>query len=178
MNNNSTSSEPPQQDISFVEVECFYADQTLPSDKQIKAWVESALQYLVKNAGLEQTDYELLLRIVDKTDSQNLNKQYRHKNRPTNVLSFPFEIPDLFKEQQHVNILGDIVICAPVVEHEAQQQHKTCEQHWAHMIIHGLLHLLGYDHIDNKDADIMESVEKDILLNLGYPNPYMELINE
>lgn len=178
MNINNTSSEPPSKNISFVEVECFYADQTLPSDIQIQHWVESTLCYLLENSDLEKTEYELLVRIVDKTDSQQLNKRYRHKNRPTNVLSFPFEVPDLFKDQQHVNILGDIVVCAPIVADEAEQQHKTYEQHWVHMIVHGVLHLLGYDHIENTDAVVMESLEKDILLNLGYPNPYMELINE
>ena len=83
-------------------------------------------------------------------------------------------MPDIFRQQQTLNILGDLVICAPIVEMQAQQQHKTTQQHWAHMVVHGVLHLLNYDHMTNDDASIMEALETKILAQFGYPNPYTE----
>jgi len=134
----------------------------LPNDTQFQQWLDSVL--LPKHDNIELT-----IRIVDATESQSLNNQYRNKNKPTNVLSFPFEVP----EGISLNLLGDIVICADIVNQEAQEQHKTITEHWAHITIHGCLHLLGYDHINDNDAEYMEALEIDILEKLGFNNPYI-----
>src|SRR5690606_500913 len=114
---------------------------------------------------------ELSIRIVDRDEIQALNAQYRHKNTPTNVLSFPCELPPAVD----VPLLGDIVICAQVVQEEAAAQHKAELSHWAHMVVHGTLHLLGYDHMDDAEANEMESLEIEILNTLGFANPYTTL---
>ena len=117
------------------------------------------LMYVVdKNA-------EITIRIVDNDESQNLNNIYRKKKYPTNVLSFLVD--------DEVHLIGDIVLCAPVIEKEALEQSKKLEAHYAHLIIHGALHLYGYDHENKKDADIMEAKEIKILTMLGYKNPYL-----
>jgi len=138
-------------------------DDGLPTDLQIREWV---------SAVLVQTDYQgaaqLTVRVVGNEEMTQLNQTYRHKDGATNVLSFPFEAP----EQVPLPLLGDVVICAPVVEQEARQQHKTSMQHWAHMVVHGVLHLLGYDHITEAQAEQMEQLEIMILSRLGYANPY------
>jgi probable rRNA maturation factor len=110
---------------------------------------------------------ELTIRIVDETESANLNGRFRHKPKPTNVLSFPYEAEPLDEP-----ILGDLVICASVVAREASEQGKTVDSHWAHMIVHGVLHLLGYDHENDADAEKMEAREREILARLGFPDPY------
>ena len=133
-----------------------------PSDELIQQWVEQVLA--VEN----KDDAELTVRIVDESESAALNEEYRHKSNSTNVLSFPFECPD----EVELNLLGDLVICAPVVEREAKEQHKSSQAHWAHMLVHGVLHLLGYDHIEESDAQNMETREIKILEDLGFPNPY------
>ncbi|MBN4080468.1 rRNA maturation RNase YbeY [Beggiatoa alba] len=151
-----------------------YADVTVPDDHVLQQWASQSIHYLFEN----KSDYELSIRVVDIHESQFLNSQYRQKNKPTNVLSFPFEMPDIFKEDQQTTILGDIVVCAPIIEMESQQQKKSTQEHWAHMIVHGVLHLLGYDHINNKEAEAMEALEIKILAHFGYPNPYLELAHE
>ena len=108
---------------------------------------------------------EITIRIVDNDESINLNNIYRKKKYPTNVLSFLVD--------EEVHLIGDIVLCAPVMEKEALQQSKKLEAHYAHLIIHGALHLYGYDHENKKDADIMEAKEIKILTKLGYKNPYL-----
>lgn len=108
---------------------------------------------------------EITIRIVDNAESVNLNNMYRKKKNPTNVLSF------LVDDEAH--LIGDIVLCAPVIEKEAIEQSKKLEAHYAHLIIHGALHLYGYDHENKKDADIMEAKEIKILTKLGYKNPYL-----
>jgi probable rRNA maturation factor len=108
---------------------------------------------------------EITIRIVDNDESQNLNNIYRKKKYPTNVLSFLVD--------DEVHLIGDIVLCAPVIEEEALEQSKKLEAHYAHLIIHGALHLYGYDHENKKDADIMEAKEIKILTGLGYKNPYL-----
>lgn len=113
---------------------------------------------------------EITLRIVDGKEMAKLNETYRQKKGLTNVLSFPFTTPDEVKLD--IPILGDIVICAEVVSREAEEQNKTPESHWAHMIIHGVFHLLGYDHAETREAEIMESLETEIMQQLGYNNPY------
>lgn len=113
---------------------------------------------------------EVSLRFVDDETIRELNRDYRGKDKPTNVLSFPFEAPPGVP----TTLLGDLVICAPVVAAEAAEQGKPLTAHWAHMVVHGVLHLLGYDHIDDADAEIMEGLEVEILAGLGVPNPYEE----
>jgi len=112
----------------------------------------------------------LTVRIVDKQESQALNQQFRGKDKPTNVLSFPSQIP-AFMEQDY---LGDLVICASVVVAEAREQHKTEDAHWAHMLVHGVLHLHGYDHIEQSEAEQMEALETRILIAMGLPAPYLD----
>ena len=113
---------------------------------------------------------ELVIRIVDEPESQQLNKTYRGKDRPTNVLSFPFDAPP----EVGSPLLGDLVICAPVVIKESQQQGKTELAHWAHMVVHGVLHLQGYDHQTDTEAEQMEGLERSILQRLHFPDPYHE----
>jgi probable rRNA maturation factor len=133
----------------------------VPTLAQFQHWLDSTL--LPENDGVELT-----IRLVNKNESQQLNAQYRNKDKPTNVLSFPFEVPAGIE----LNLLGDLIICADIVEKEAIEQNKTLTAHWAHMVIHGCLHLLGYDHIDDTDAQNMEALEIDILAKLGFNNPY------
>ena len=134
----------------------------LPSEQKIMQWLEVILPQFVDNA-------EITIRIVDKEESQHLNHTYRNKDKPTNVLSFPFESPI----EIEVPLLGDLVICKQVVETEASEQHKSLTSHWAHMIVHGCLHLLGYDHILDEEAEEMENIEIDIMAQLGFDNPYL-----
>ena len=135
----------------------------LPTQEQFNIWVDSVL------TGYDK-DFELTVRVVSLEESQSLNYQYRQKNKPTNVLSFPFEVP----EGIELDLLGDLVICADIVEQEAIEQNKEPHSHWAHMVIHGCLHLLGFDHIEDDDAQEMESLEIDILAKLGFNNPYIQ----
>ena len=143
----------------------------------LRSWVDLALQQVSQKT--RQAD-SLVIRVVDEAESQQLNNTYRHKNKPTNVLSFPFEALDLngqtaeFSAElaQQAAHLGDLVLCEPVIMQEAQEQQKSPKAHWAHMVVHGTLHLLGYDHLNEADADIMESLEVKILHELGLQNPY------
>lgn len=141
--------------------------KSLPTTIKFKHWVTTTLKNTVKN---KIPSAELTIRIVDKNEMTELNSTYRHKNKPTNVLSFPFDMPEECDED--TLILGDIVICAEVISEEAREQEKKLEAHWAHMVVHGTLHLLGYDHEKESDADIMESEEIKILAALGFNNPY------
>lgn len=111
---------------------------------------------------------ELTIRLVDDAESQALNRDYRGKDRPTNVLSFPFEAPPGID----LPLLGDLVISHPVMRREARQQRKPLIDHYAHLVIHGTLHLLGYDHIDEAEAEIMEALERAVLDGFGIPDPY------
>ena len=136
---------------------------TLPTEEQLTLWASTALK--------GRTDFEepeLTIRLTDEEESQALNSEYRGKDKPTNVLSFPFEMPPGIP----LELLGDLVICVGVVEQETKEQEKTTEAHWAHMVIHGCLHLLGYDHIKDDEAEEMEALERDLLASLGYPDPY------
>ncbi len=135
----------------------------LPTPEQLQHWVECALKGRYEGG-------ELCIRIVDIAESQALNLQYRGKDAPTNVLSFPFDVP----EGIELDLLGDLVICADVVVSEAQAQQKPVFDHWAHLVIHGTLHLLGYDHIKDEDAEEMESLERQLLADLSIPDPYQE----
>ncbi len=148
-----------------VTVQRIVPKDIMPSTKDLKHWAKAALKYLKKNA-------ELNIRIVDTEEITELNSEYRKKNKPTNVLSFPFDMPEEVEDE--LAFLGDIIICAEVVNNEASEQHKSLAAHWAHMVVHGILHLLGYDHETEEDAEIMEPQEIAILATLGFPNPYRE----
>lgn len=134
----------------------------LPTEEQIVQWATDAVQP-------EGNEVEMTVRIVDEAESHELNLTYRGKDRPTNVLSFPFECPD----EVELPLLGDLVICRQVVEREASEQEKPLMAHWAHMVVHGSLHLLGYDHIEDDEAEEMESLETQIMQGLGFADPYL-----
>tara|TARA_R110001583_G_scaffold10601_5_gene48652 strand:+ start:7690 stop:8166 length:477 start_codon:yes stop_codon:yes gene_type:complete len=140
--------------------------QALPDLAQIEKWISSTI---IAASDEIRDDAELTVRIVDIEESQQLNHQYREKDKPTNVLSFPFQNPPGIT----LPLLGDLVICKQVVEKEAIEQQKTLTSHWAHMLIHGTLHLLGYDHIDDDEAEEMESIETKLMIELGYSDPYL-----
>ena len=132
-------------------------DDALPSRPQVRRWVKKAL---------EGDSAEVTVRFVDAEEGQMLNREYRHKDYATNVLSFPY-VPN-------PEMAGDLVLCLPVVLQEAEQQRKPPEAHFAHLIVHGILHLQGYDHeTGDADAEIMEAREREILAALGYPDPYL-----
>jgi probable rRNA maturation factor len=135
------------------------AARGVPSPARLKGWARAA----VAGAPRGRDRRELTLRIVGNAESRTLNRRYRGKDKPTNVLSFPSEAPGL---------LGDLVICAPVVAREAREQGKAPAAHWAHMVVHGVLHLLGFDHIRPGDAKVMERRERAILARLSFPDPY------
>ncbi|MCU1718093.1 rRNA maturation RNase YbeY [Pseudomonas sp. 5P_3.1_Bac2] len=136
----------------------------LPSEAQLRQWCALALRQ-------RTADSELTIRLVDEAEGLELNHTWRHKDYATNVLSFPADVPD---ELLDIPLLGDLVICAPVVAREAQEQDKSLEAHWAHLVIHGCLHLLGYDHIEDEEAEEMEALERELLAELGHPDPYDE----
>ena len=132
----------------------------LPDASEIRSWIGCAVA--------EMDEAEVTIRIVDEEESRHLNQQYRGKNKATNVLSFPFEVP----MEIDLPLLGDLVICAPVVVKEAQEQDKKTDAHWAHMIIHGMLHLQGFDHQTDSEAVQMENLEIALMADLGFDNPY------
>jgi len=145
-----------------IEVQYHSAETPLPTKKILQKWVNTVMVN-------PKSDMEITLRIVDKEESYALNFQFRGKDKPTNVLSFPYDpIPEL-----PAHIVGDIVLCAPVIKEEAAQQQKALEAHWAHMVIHGCLHLLGYDHETSEQAGVMEPMEITLLNTLGFANPYL-----
>ena len=148
-----------------IDVEVNSSSTKIPSVENIELWISAALQ------SDELNQAEVSVYIVDEAESQELNAQYRGKDKPTNVLSFPADIPD----EVGVPLLGDLVICAPVVEREAQEQSKSLEAHWAHMLVHGTLHLLGYDHVEDDEADVMEALETRLITQLNFPAPYIEI---
>jgi probable rRNA maturation factor len=136
--------------------------EDIPDPGQFEQWAEAALR--------PGSIPELSIRIVAEDEGRELNLAYREKDYATNVLSFPFEAPAGLP----IEYLGDLVICAPVVSREAREQGKSLESHWAHMVVHGVLHLQGYDHIEEAEAEQMETLEKHILAQLGYANPYQD----
>ncbi len=144
-----------------VDVQIASEDDDLPDPAELRAWADAAAMNLCDDA-------EITIRIVDEAESARLNETYREKSGATNVLSFPFEAPPGVT----LSLLGDIVICAPVVRREAHAQSKSLSAHWAHMVVHGVLHLLGHDHQTRAGADDMETKETRILSALGFDNPY------
>lgn len=138
------------------------SEQGLPSADEFQRWLDKTIIPFQQNA-------ELTIRIVDEEESQQLNRDYRGKDKPTNVLSFPFEAPPGVE----MDLLGDMIICRQVVEKEAIEQSKPLIAHWAHMVVHGSLHLLGYDHIEDDEAEEMEALETKIMLDMGFDDPYL-----
>ena len=132
----------------------------VPSWRRFEGWAEAALH--------DHLGAELTIRVVGRDEMAELNRGFRGKEGPTNVLSFPFEAPPGVE----MPLLGDIVICAAVVAEEAAAQDKAPDGHWAHLTVHGCLHLLGYDHVQEDEAERMEALERTILGRLGYPDPY------
>lgn len=147
--------------MNIIDIQRVFKSSNQPENTQLELWVNTVLTN-------SNEDFELTLRIVDEAESANLNETYRHKKGATNILSFPFETPD----GMELNLLGDLVICSPVLEREAQEQNKPLHNHWAHIVMHGTLHLLGYDHVDETDAQEMEAKEIELLQILSIPNPY------
>lgn len=139
-----------------------------PDDGQFQLWVESAL------VG-KPDEFTLAIRVVDEQEGRGLNRQYRDKDYATNVLSFPSDLPESLPAEIRLSQLGDLVICAPVVAREASEQHRPETDHWAHLTIHGVLHLLGYNHELVDEAIVMESLETDILAGLGISDPYQDI---
>ena len=135
----------------------------LPTQADFEAWAGGALE--------DEPRRGLVIRVVDEAESQALNRDYRGRDQPTNVLSFPFEPPPGVPSEH----LGDLVICAPVVAREAAEQGKPLAHHWAHMVVHGVLHLRGYDHVEAADAETMEAKERQILAQFQIPDPYREV---
>ncbi|OSN06151.1 rRNA maturation RNase YbeY [Lonsdalea britannica] len=149
------------QVILDLQIACENIDG-LPSEAHFQRWLDAVLPQF-------QAESEVTIRIVDEAESHELNHTYRGKDKPTNVLSFPFEAPP----EVELPLLGDLIICRQVVEQEAAEQEKTQEEHWAHMVVHGCLHLLGYDHIEDSEAEEMESLETEIMQGMGFADPYL-----
>lgn len=150
---------------THVDIDVASGSTHLAITEHLESWISTALAAV---PDLNKPATEVSVYIVDEAESQELNLRYRQQNKPTNVLSFPADIP----AELNLPLLGDLVICAPVVEREAAEQNKTLEAHWAHMVVHGTLHLVGYDHITDPEAEEMESLETKILTHMGFPPPY------
>lgn len=151
-----------------IEVQYATARAGIPHAASLRSWAQAALaQSRTRPRGRVQA---VTLRIVATAEGRKLNRQWRGKDKPTNVLSFPSGQP--LAPGDEPESLGDIVICAPVIRREAVEQGKTARAHWAHMVVHGILHLLGYDHESERDAVVMEALERRLLARAGFPDPY------
>ena len=150
-----------------VDVQIACNDPDIPDEVQMRAWIATALEASGRNG---DAHVEVAVRVVDADEIRMLNERYRQQDKPTNVLSFPVEAAAMLGGE--VATLGDVVVCAPVVRAEAEEQSKQLVSHWAHMLVHGTLHLLGYDHEAETDAAIMEGLEATILAQQGIANPY------
>ncbi len=153
--------------MNILDFQVISKSNKLPSQDQFQYWVDAVLKD-------DSQDSELVIRLIDEDEMTQFNQQYRNKKGSTNILSFPFDAPEGIES----HLLGDLLICAPVVEREIQQQNKILEHHWAHMIVHGVLHLLGYDHSDDKEAEEMEALEIKILKIIKIDNPYEDKSNK
>jgi len=141
-------------------------EDDVPDIGEFQRWIEVTLD----KEGSDFSDCELSIRLVDEMESTELNSTYRGKTGPTNVLSFPFDSPIPMEPR----LLGDLVICASVVEKEAKEQNKAIQDHWAHMVVHGCLHLLAYDHVEDVEAEVMETLEIKTLESLLINDPYQD----
>jgi len=141
-----------------ITIQCVTTEHSVPAAKEIRRWAGAAL-------ALDGAGGEVTIRITGAAEMRALNRQWRDTDRATNVLSFPLHDADC-------PLFGDVVICAPVLAQEAAQQGKSLHAHWAHITIHGILHLMGYDHADENTAGIMEAKETALLQELGFPDPY------
>jgi probable rRNA maturation factor len=139
----------------------------LPAANSFRKWVAAALEGRIREA-------DLAIRVVDNKEGRSLNRHYRGRDYATNVLSFPAEMPEGLPKGVRLPLLGDLVICAPVVAREAREQKKALNDHYAHLTVHGTLHLLGWDHEDEREAECMEQLEREILASLGIADPYNE----
>lgn len=146
-----------------LDLQCATSAASLPGETDFRRWVEAAL-----GGCREQT--EVVIRIVDTEEGRQLNATWRGRDRPTNVLSFPAELPP----ELELPLLGDLVLCAPVIAAEAREQGKSLQDHYAHLTVHGILHLLGLDHEDDAEAARMEAMERSILAGLGVADPYLD----
>ncbi len=142
---------------------------SIPQETEVRSWLEDAYQAGKPDAHRQS---DVSVRIVDEDESRTLNKQYRHQDNATNVLAFPAALVGLPKHEHE--LLGDLVICGPLVEREAEEQGKSAAGHWGHLLVHGMLHLLGYDHETSSQATEMETMEKRILANRGVEDPYQD----
>lgn len=153
----------------YLDLQNMIESDNVPEQATIEHWIKKTLSAEAEFTKSALNDeYELTVRIVDKDEIKNLNNTYRHKDKSTNVLSFPFDSPP----EVELPLLGDLIICHDVVLEEAEEQQKAIFEHWAHMIVHGVLHLKGYDHIEDSEAQIMEALEIQILKQLNIANPY------
>jgi len=150
-----------EKHVLGLDVQYAVDDDGLPTQREFECWVRAALEPTGDTV-------DMAIRVVDEQEGQQLNNRYRGIDRATNVLSFPFEAPPGIES----DYMGDLVICAPVVQREAQQQHKPEKHHWAHMVVHGVLHLRGYDHQLDEQAEEMEALEIALLRDFGIANPY------
>lgn len=158
-----------------VDLEDCCGETGLPDAARLRLWAEAATEAARQSGrvSLEASErLELSVRVIDETESARLNRKYRRKNHPTNVLSFSGALPDHVLQALPCRPLGDLAICARVVARQATEQGKPLMAHWAHMTVHGVLHLLGFDHEDADEAGIMEGLEVNIMQQLGYPDPY------
>lgn len=153
--------------MNILEFQIVSESTRVPEEQQFQYWVDSVLS-------TDAEDSEVVIRVVDEEEMTRFNEQYRDKKGVTNILSFSYEAPAGFESA----LLGDLLLCAPVIETEALLQNKSLNHHWAHMIVHGILHLLGYDHVDDADATEMEAKEIEILKTIKIKNPYQERVSE
>ncbi|MCE8018277.1 rRNA maturation RNase YbeY [Halomonas sp. MCCC 1A17488] len=150
----------------IVDLQLAISSEELPAQAELEAWTRAVLARFPR-----ETRHEVTVRIVDAEEGQALNRDYRGRDKPTNVLSFPFEGPPGVS----LPLLGDLVLCHPVVLKEAHEQAKRLVDHYAHLVIHGMLHLLGHDHLEENEAEVMEGLEREILADFAIADPYAPL---
>lgn len=152
--------------MNTLELQIVSESLLIPTQTQFQLWIDTVLKNI-------DDDIELVVRVIDEPEMIQYNEQYRHKQGATNILSFPFEVPDGIDS----HLLGDLLVCAAVLEKESTEQNKSLADHWAHIIMHGVLHLLGYDHVNDDDAEEMELLEIQFLQTININNPYEDRHN-